>query len=625
MKKFFCAALALTLCLSAAFADDEIAVGEIVPTTPPAATEPPAAEPEPEQAPVHQAETNPVPVDDMMFPKGSEPLIMAVPDISAHAEGYIENGNGRTTGTLEELLSEPGRKTVFVSSKEPVRIEKFRLSLLKDVEFLPDAGFGEGYVVAVATEKGEIAPMAIEADEEVTLIISVEKQAEDETGDPDGTGPEGGESGGDDDAELKLKVTPRSFTDGEWQNEIPSFLLEGIPEGNEDCVYAAIIYDERIVPLAGDEYFAQEEGTYVVRFAILDALGDIADKSEKYLLMLDFTEPELAIEVSAEHDYTMTLSASDLLSGVIEFSLDGGESWTPLNEGESIVHTEARRKVFAPGMIQVRDQAGNVAMNLEEVVLDAIPKEPAYMGGWSGGGSGEPSPTAAPHASGNGDAAPYDAYELALPEGPVEVLTLGGEELDLSLELTGEDIPEDEPALFTAELTAWAVENPLDSELEPEKNTLVVRAEAGEAEEPYTCTWRINGAVLRKLYNTDITYLALAAGDAVLSLPTIGFTAGTRYAELKMEGVSTAEFDYEIVLHIDPNADAADFVPAENGWILTGSCVPEIHAEVAGERFDMIDRLSTPEMYPIDVYCGPADLPEYPYGAYPRAETEDEQ
>ena len=616
MKKYLCMALAMALCLPAAFAD-EIDGEEIVPTSPPIVVELPESEPVADPEP---AANGSAPIDDMMFPKGSEPMIMPVPDISDHAEGYIESGNGRIAGTLEELLSVPGRKTVYVSAKEPVRIEKFRLSLLKDVEFLPDAGFGRGYVVAVATEKGAIEPMAIEEDEEVTLIISVEKQTEEEGGGDTEPGPEGGEPGGEE-AEIELKVTPRSFTDGAWQNEIPSFLLEGIPEGNEDCVYAAIIYDERIVPLAGDEYFAREEGAYVVRFAILDALGDIADKSEKYLLMLDFTAPELAIEVSAERDYTMTLSASDLLSGVAEFSLDGGETWAPLGEGESIVHTEARRKVFAPGMIQVRDQAGNVALNLEEIVLDAIPKEPAYMGGWSGGGSGEPSPTAAPHASGNGDAAPYDAYELALPEGPVEVLTLGGEELDMGLELAGVDIPEDEPALFTAELTAWAVENSLDAELEPAKDTLVLRTEVGDMDEPYTCTWRINGAVLRKLYNTDITYLALAAGDAVLSLPTIGFTAGTRYAELKMEGVSTAEFDYEIVMHIDPNADAAAFVPEKDGWILTGDCAPEIHVEVAGERFDMIDRFTTPEMYPIDVYCGPADLPEYPYGLYPGMEA----
>ena len=226
----------------------------------------------------------------------------------------------------------------------------------------------------------------------------------------------------------------------------------------------------------------------------------------------------------------------------------------------------------------------------------------------------------APHASGDGDTAPYDAYELALPEGAVDVLTLGGEEIDLGLEIDSEDVPAEEAALFTAELTAWAVEAPADAEYAPSEDTLVVRAQVGDVTGPYSCTWRINGAVLRKLYNTDIRYLVLAAGDAALSLPTVGFTAGTRYAELKMEGMSTAEFEYEIVMRIDPDAEG----PATDaeGWNLIARCAPEIHVEVAGERFDMIDRVTTPEMYPFDVYCGPANLPEYPYGAYPRAEVE---
>ena len=620
MKKWLSALLVPVFCLSAALAELDPPADEAENAAPPAVTATPEPEQEvaPDPIPLDSAEEMAAPIDDMMLPEGSAIFVMPVPEIGAQPEGYVLDGGARRDGTLEELLSEAGKKTVYVTAKEPVRIEKFLLALLKDVELLPDAEFGESYAVALATDQGPLSQEAIDAavDEEVTLIVSVAKQEP-------GAEPEPGEKPGEQpgDAEIRLKVTPRGFADGVWQSEMPSFLLEGIPEDAGDFGYAAIIYDERIIPLAGDEYFSQEEGTFVVRFAILDALGDIVDKSEKYLLLLDFTAPELAIDVSAEHDYTMTLSAADALSGVIELSLDGGESWVPLNEGESVVHTEARRKVFAPGMIQVCDLAGNIGMNFEEIVLDAIPRESYGGGGWGGGGgdgsSGEKKP---PHSRGDGDTAPYDAYELALPEGAVEVLTLGGEEIDLGLEIEGEEIAGDAPALFTAELTSWAVENPLAPELEPEKDTLVVRAEVGEGTEPFTCTWRINGAVLRKLYNTDISYLALAAGDAVLSLPTVGFTAGTRYAELKMEGVSTAEFEYEIVMRIDPDAEGP--TPAEDGWNLVLGCEPELHVEVAGERFDMIDRVSTPEMYPFDVYCGPTDLPKYPYGEYPRAEVE---
>ena len=600
MKKLLSALLVLAVFLSAALAEGENPAEEFEAMLPSAAKEP---EPEKEAPaePEEEPDIDSAPIDDMMFPEDDLPFIMPVPEIPESYEGYVKSGGERTFGTLAELLAEPGGKTIYVLAKKPVRIESFPLILLKDVRLLPDPEtFGEGSTVIVTADGEPFDPNGIEEDAEAALVISVVEKEEPKPDEkPDET------------EKPELRVTPRSFTEGAWQNEIPGFLLDGIPAA--EYSYAAIIYDERIVPLSGDEFYAQEEGMYTVRFAILDALGDIVDKSKEYALMLDFTAPELTIEVSEEYDYTMTLRADDALSGMEGLSLDGGETWVPLNEGESIVHTESRKKVFAPGAIQVRDQAGNVSANDVKIELDAIPK----MSSFGGGGSGGSSAKSTPHASGEGDDSPYDAYDLALPEGAVDVLTLGGERIDLGLEIESGDIPSDGPAKFSAKLTHWATER---AESEPAKDTLVLRAETGTAAEACTCTWRVNGAVLRKLYNTDIRYLALAAGDAVLSLPTVGFTAGTRYAELKMEGTSTSEFEYEIVMRLDPNAEGP--APAEGGWNMVLGCDVEIHVEVGGERFDMIDRASTPEMYPLDVYCGPTDLPEYPYGEYPRAEVE---
>lgn len=521
-------------------------------------------------------------------------------------EGYTLADGSITYGTLEQLFKAPGPKLVFVSAKEPVILPDFSLALLRDVILKPDPEVyeEEKFIVTLASEEGPIREEDIEGAEDalVTLTVAVEEKKEPAPGGDEG---------------ISLRVTPRNFTDGAWQCEIPAFLLEGVPEGDSDCGYAVIIYDERIIPLASDEYCPQEEGAYVVRFAVLNDLGDIVAKSGKYVLMLDFTAPEMSVELSAEEDYTMTLSAADVpgggsavCSGVSKFSLDGGESWAPLREGESVVHSESRKRVFPAGMIQVCDLAGNISSNAEDVVLDEVPRVSF------GGGGGAPSATTAPHASGSGDAAPYDAYELSMPEGPVETLELGGEPIDLGLEIAGDSLPSEGPGRFTAELISWKNEKAA-AQAEPRKDTLIVRAEADGGEAPYTCTWRINGAVLRKLYNTDINYLLLQAGDAALSLPTVGFTAGTRYAELKMEGVSTAEFEYEITMRIDPNAPAA-----QSSWSFAKDCEAAIYVEVAGERYDMIDRSATPEMYPFDVYCGPADLPDYPYGAYPTDEME---
>ncbi len=530
----------------------------------------------------------------------TDPDAAAEPEADAGAEGYVLDGAQRRTGSLAELLAEPGQKTVYVLAKQPVTIADFRLALLKDAVLLPDPELypGERYAVKLMDGETELTPEAIAAatDEVVALCVSVVELL---------PGPD--EPGG-----IRIQVEARNYEPESWMNWNPEFRLSGIPADAQGYSYVAVIYGERFIPLSEDFYIPMEEGVYTLRFAILDAQGDVVSSSEAYDLMLDLTPPELSVEVSQKRDYAMYLSATDApggtaaaCSGVAEYSLDGGESWQPLGEGERVEHVESRRKTFPPQTILVRDLAGNIAGNAEQIVLDRLIDD-SYTGGWGGGG-GSTSEPKVPHASGSGDDTPYAAYELALPQGAVDVLTLGGEEIDLGLQVDGAG-----PEAFTAELTAWARENRAE---EPAKDTLVVRARSSAAHGTHDYAWRINGSVLRKLYNSDIAYLALSAGDAVLSLPTVGFTAGTRYAELKMSGVSTAEFEYEIVMRPGggPSADA---------WNLSQDCAVEISVAVAGERYEMIDRSATPEMYPYDVYCGPADLPDYPYGAYPGAEME---
>ena len=234
-------------------------------------------------------------------------------------------------------------------------------------------------------------------------------------------------------------------------------------------------------------------------------------------------------------------------------------------------------------------------------MLDKLPR----MSG--GGGSGESAPKKQ-HASGDGDTALYNAYPLELPEESMQVLTLGGEEVELSMELVSDSTPVT-PGSFRAEMLRWTRDGGAAEEGEPD--TLLLTAEPLDADETDCArVWKINGAVLRKLYNSDVRYLLLDVDGAMLSLPTQGFVAGTRYAELKMQGASTAEFTYEIRMRSAEDAQTLPFNRAPG-------CAAEIWVEVAGERFELIDRLSTPEMYPCDVYCAPDDLPDYPYGAYP--------
>lgn len=640
MKKILCALLALVLCASAALAEifaeeptaeatlaAEVTIEPEVLLIPEPTEEMEAtSSPEVEETATLQAPETP---ESTQAPESSdvpalEPEATAAPSLEPDPsvepsqtpkggyEGYALVDGQRIEGTLAQLLSELGSGTIYVS-KPSASISGFRLSLLGNVEFRPDPEvFSSDCVVSFATDDGPLDPEQVSnSGATVTLTISVVRGGAQEAPTPTENPIE----------EIQLRVTSQNFSENAWSREVPEFFLEGIPEGAAGYSYAAILYGERIVPLARNVYRVGEEGAYDLRFVILNEQGDVAAASEEYRFMLDFTPPELAVDLSAEQDYTMIIHATDSLSGTAALSLDGGGSWIPIREDENVIVTENQRRIFAAGEIQACDQAGNVASNAAEIELNAIPTaEPAVdvggaaanhasSGGGSGGrssgggGSGGGSSAAKTHASGNGNAAPYGAYQLALPEGPVRILTLGDEAVDLRLEVAGS------PARFTAKLTTWAVEVPLAPEI-TKQDTLVLRAESASGD----CRWRINGAVLRKLFNSDIRYLVLAANDALVSLPTVGIAAGTRYAQFKMEGVSNAEFAYEVVMRAG-SASGPD-------WNLSERCMPELWAEVAGERFALIDRYASPEMYPVDVYCGPEELMNYPYGTYPGTREE---
>ena len=58
-----------------------------------------------------------------------------------------------------------------------------------------------------------------------------------------------------------LGVAAEKLVTGAWSNEMPVFTLSGIPEGMA-WSYAAIIYDERIIPMSGNTYTPDAEGQY---------------------------------------------------------------------------------------------------------------------------------------------------------------------------------------------------------------------------------------------------------------------------------------------------------------------------------------------------------------------------
>ncbi|MBQ6564707.1 MAG: leucine-rich repeat protein [Clostridia bacterium] len=148
-------------------------------------------------------------------------------------------------------------------------------------------------------------------------------------------------------------------------------------------------------------------------------------------------------------------------------------------------------------------------------------EEPVPMPGGGGGGGGKWQPHARSRLTMTHD---YDQVQLDGLEnaGPMEILTLGDEQLQIGLK----------EGLFTMSLMEEQNEGDLESQM------------VLTAEDSAVCLWEINGAGLRKLHKSGIDTLILRNGEHTLRLPTEGFLAGWKYEELKSRGTAGRRFTY---------------------------------------------------------------------------------
>ena len=643
MKKSLIAALMICLLaqpIAGAFAEDAppVAVEETAaPTEEPTAapteaptetpTETPTAEPtseptaEPTEAPT--SEPTEEPTDEPTTEPTAEPTeapIQIVSDkkqIPEKAETWMKVEDGFAYGTIEEMIAyaEEGSEIVL-HVQTAMRIKKAPVLKISKLKFSLDADVFAGDVWKIVylqddPEKTE-EPRELDAETfknaEEDFVMEMFIRVDSTKLDPVPTeGPV-----------IKLDVQADDYRAGEWSGVLPTFTLSGKPE-DDHYSYAAIIYDERIAVLSGDAYSTTAEGVYTLRFAILDAKGDIISASERYTLMLDATQPEVSAMVDESVDYTLRVSASDAMSGVKELSIDGGNTWVPLADGEEWVYTVQAKTAVQPGMLLVRDAAGNTWENAEEYVLDKIPSFPG--GGGGGGGDGKKKPD---HAAGDKEDRPdYDTVELTFPNEPMTTLRMGETELPLTLELadSGDFVkPENYEAKFSAALLAWPkpVEydtdgNPLPAEENPAPDTLILTAiEEDNMGDRFEYRWKVNGEVFRLLENSGVKYLVFNVNDNYAAFPTAGFTGGTEYTTLRMNGVSVRKFDYTIAMSV--NLDP-DHIPSLSESDLSVDCDLAVLVEAEGAKYVMSAEKKG-EMYFYDVTLGPAGMLETPYGEY---------
>lgn len=573
-------------------------------------------------------------------------------------EAWVYAGEGEeqtiVCGKLFDLVQALEKQTeVYLRTDEVVKLEKVNVQKLLLAKLLLDKNYFQGPIrwTLCVSEDDPLAegasPVEFDPDkykdalpeDEITVYVwaavapdptespdpdATESPAPSETPDPDATeSPEPTETP-DPDA-VALTVEAPDYVPGTWSGKAVLFTLSGIPQGRENYSYAAVVYDKNFIVLSGNTYEAAEEGEYTLRLAILDELGDVVSASEVYDLKLDFTTPVLSVETDMEVPYTMHLTASDEGSGLAGFSLDGGETWQEMPEEGVFTLTVKEKTVIPAGMIQAKDLAGNVTVYDQELVLDRI-----HSGGGGGGGGGGEKPK--PHApSTEKTDANYNAVGLKVSQEPMHTLVMEGEELELTLDVTAAEgvvLPADYEAQFTLSLDTWT-----HRVLDAEGNTLLVRdgekpdvlvlsPQIDSQSEKYSLEWRFNGAALRTLYNSGIDYLAIKTGDELTVLPTQGFLAGTKYAELKMAGVSTKKFDFVLRLNVDrtPKDPAQVQETVRPAWLFTDECALSLEVTVEGEKWSLPIGEEA-EMYAQDVYCGSAAMLEVPYGEYQEEET----
>lgn len=447
---------------------------------------------------------------------------------SIRKQAWMENpdGSGPVYGTLEGLLAlAPTGSTIYLLTGDII-ILSGGASQLSGVQLAADPGVfaTSSCAVRVTTQ----SPL----DGSAGLFVYVEEV-----------------TAGEETATLTLQAACDQVLDGSWLTTAPTFTLSSDVELPQGWTWAVRYDGGAPVTLAGNTFTAQEEGAYTLTFVVLDGTGQVAASTQDVTLRLDTTPP--LMQATAGANLTLTVTASDAVSGIDGLSMDGGASWYPVTEmGEGVwglTFTAAQAYTFAPGTIVARDGAGNLAAYEKEVTLQSSQGRPS--GGFSGGGGGGSSSTVATtHATSDTTAVvAYDGVELVVADQPMSSLVMGETELELFLrpdESLLARLGEDYQPAFTATLSNW-MEDASDT---PDTLVLAVSQEDLAQAEDAAFTWDFNGTVYKKLAASGIDYLVLQVGDQVTALSTAGFAAGVRYTMYRVQGLSSEAFDYHVAM-----------------------------------------------------------------------------
>lgn len=558
------------------------------------------------------------------------------PDPSA--QGWIDLGpDGVHSGDLYDLIGIAQGGKIYVQARNAVEIEGIFPRLLEDVEFEPDPEVFTGgeHVVRITLEDPDEAEdisliedidLAQYADAPEDALITVyiwvmqilptpeptptptPTPMPEPTSTPVSTPtpeptplPTPAPTPLPTPEPVKISVEAEGLRPGEWSPVAPQFSLSGIPEGEGGLCYAAILYDRQIVEMDGSVYRHETEGICALRFAIMDEMGDIVSVSASYTIYLDLSAPESVSAVpSTQRSYAMVLTAADSLSGAKAYSTDGGAEWIEMASSEPVGCVFSGLTVLEPGMLCVQDGAGNIWKNEEQLTFGALEKPD--VGGYYG-----PAKPHSENTTGNDGTTGYAQAYLCAAEEPIEALDVGGRLITLSV--SGNDAQS--PALFGVSFGAPCDEagngglESLHTGEKTEKDSMIMlTAEPAEAEDGVQCEyiWQFDGAALRTLYASGIDLLVCRTGESAAVFPTIGFTAGTAYTDLKIGGTASRYFLYSASMR--PLGEEEKGEP--DAIIRTEKCAFTLAVDVKEERYALVPADSV-EMYTQGVFCIPQE------------------
>lgn len=526
---------------------------------------------EPTQAPTTEPTTEPTAVPtEVPTPAPTAVPPMSMDDLQSSMDALIENNTGSGiawgivngevfSGSLDDLLN-TDCAVIYIATRKTIVLSG-DMTRLSGKTLLPDPDvFGSDWVVTIANTSASVEL----AD---ALFVSVQQKTYAE------------------ETSAVLTVSAENLTQGKWQHQTPVFALSSepdLPGTVGGYSYAVSVDGSAPVRLAESAYTALQEGSYTLRFFLLDPDNQTVAQSDDYPVMLDVTAPLLQCSVS--RDGSMMIVAGDLGSGAVSCSIDGGASWQQMTDQGSgvasctVTFTESTE--LASGMILVQDRAGNRTANADTVTVTV--QNSSISGGFGSirGGSTQATSHAASDVT---TVTVYNGVDLLVDTAGMSQLIVGEEALDLFLLL--DDADEDAvPPTFTASFASS------DGTL---TDTLLLTALNLPDGEENQYTWQFSGQVYKKLAASGIDYLALRCGDQLTVLSTAGFTGGIRYSMYRAQGIPSKDFIYTLRMEPKEENITLDVTVSGETWQLTDDPSAEIYYfDIVTGSTDNFDLLS---------------------------------